>query len=123
MYRDHVVKKKPYSDSCSGQRLADVLHKHKLKIKLLITKICHRHRYYWADIFHLDNEYFLEIITPFFIPYRNSIYDFPKWEYTQVGFLSNEYETVSTNTYRNLKSSKTFVINNLSGKFYLTFFA
>lgn len=47
---------------------------------------------------------------------------FIKWDYPQVGFLSDGYETANINTSRNLKSSIIFVMNNLSGKFYLTFF-
>lgn len=56
---------------------------------------------------YLHNKYFFENVTPFFIPQKNSVYDFPKWDNPLVGFLKDAYETDNINTYRNLKSSIT----------------
>lgn len=61
---------------------------------------------------YLHNKYFFDNVTPFFIPNKNNVYGFPKWDNPLVGFPDDEYETANVNIYRNLKSSTTFVTNN-----------
>lgn len=57
------------------------------------------------------------------MPNKNNVYGFPKSDNPLVGFPDDEYETANVNAYRNLKSSTTFVTNNLSGKLELIVFA